>query len=91
MATWRLVRKAFFIVLVCYFAAHAASAQTPTSLGPNGGDVRRLAFAPDNPNRVFLGTSAGRLYVSDDGGTTWTQFAHLGEGFTWCQIGRAHV
>ena len=81
MATWRLVRRAFLVVVLSWFAAHAASAQAPNSLGPHGGDVRRLAYAPDNPNRIFLGTSAGRMYVSDDGGANWTLFAHLGEGF----------
>ena len=49
--------------------------------GPEGGDVRKLAVVPDNPDRIFLGTSSGRLYVSDDRGQSWTRFAHLGEGF----------
>ena len=81
MATWRLVRKAFVVVLLSLFAARVAAAQEPASLGPHGGDVRRLAYVPDNPNRIFLGTSAGRLYVSDDAGSTWSLFAHLGDGF----------
>jgi len=51
--------------------------------GPEGGDVRKLAVVPDNPDRIFLGTSSGRLYVSDDRGHTWTRFAHLGEGFDY--------
>src|SRR5581483_2481389 len=51
--------------------------------GPEGGDVRKLAVVPDNPDRIFLGTSSGRLYVSDDRGRTWTRFAHLGEGFDY--------
>lgn len=51
--------------------------------GPEGGDVRKLAVVPDNPDRIFLGTSSGRLYVSDDRGHNWTRFAHLGEGFDY--------
>lgn len=51
--------------------------------GPEGGDVRKLAVVPDNPDRIFLGTSSGRLYISDDRGQTWTRFAHLGEGFDY--------
>ena len=51
--------------------------------GPEGGDVRKLAVVPDNPDRIFLGTSSGRLYVSDDRGHSWTRFAHLGEGFDY--------
>jgi len=53
------------------------------SVGPEGGDVRKLAVVPDNPDRIFLGTSSGRLYVSDDRGHNWRRFAHLGEGFDY--------
>jgi photosystem II stability/assembly factor-like uncharacterized protein len=75
------LRKALLVVLVCWFAARVATAQIPSSLGPHGGDVRRLAYVPDNPNRIFLGTSSGRMYVSDDAGASWSLFAHLGDGF----------
>src|SRR5256885_184587 len=77
----KFLGKVLLVVLASWFAANAASAQVPSSLGPHGGDVRRLAYAPDNPNRVFLGTSAGRMYVSNDGGASWELFAHLGAGF----------
>lgn len=49
-------------------------------LGPDGGDVRSLAYDPQNPDRLFLGTSAGQLYVSNDRGKSWTRFARLGAG-----------
>jgi photosystem II stability/assembly factor-like uncharacterized protein len=49
-------------------------------LGPDGGDVRSLAYDPQNPNRVFLGTSTGVIFVSEDGGHNWTRFAKLGTG-----------
>ncbi len=49
------------------------------AVGPNGGDVRSLVFDPHNPDRVFLGTSASRLYFSSDGGTNWSRYAHLGD------------
>jgi photosystem II stability/assembly factor-like uncharacterized protein len=82
MISWRYLRNAVFTVLVCWFAAQAAQAwQAPTSLGPNGGDVRRLAYVPDNPSRMFLGTSSSRLYLSEDGGRNWAPFARLGNGF----------
>jgi photosystem II stability/assembly factor-like uncharacterized protein len=35
---------------------------------------------PRNPDRVYLGTSAGQLYVSENGGESWNHFAHLGDG-----------
>jgi len=40
-------------------------------LGPDGGDARSLAMSPESPNRIFLGTSSGALFRSDDGGHTW--------------------
>ena len=51
-----------------------------TPLGPEGGDVRSLSYDPHNPERIFLGTSSGQLFVSNDGGASWSRFAHLGSG-----------
>ncbi len=50
------------------------------SIGPDGGDVRSLTYDPHNPDHIFLGTSAGRLYHSRDGGNSWSRFASLGSG-----------
>ncbi|MDX1632043.1 MAG: sialidase family protein, partial [Thermoanaerobaculia bacterium] len=36
-----------------------------------GGEVRSLAFAPEDPDLVLAGTSAGQVYRSRDGGRTW--------------------
>jgi photosystem II stability/assembly factor-like uncharacterized protein len=47
-------------------------------LGPDGGTVRSLAFDPKNPDRIFLGTSAGNLYLSSDNGKSWSRYARLG-------------
>jgi photosystem II stability/assembly factor-like uncharacterized protein len=49
-------------------------------LGPDGGDVRSLAYDPHEPNRVFLGTSTGVIFVSENGGHNWSRFAKLGGG-----------
>ncbi|HXY09117.1 MAG TPA: transcriptional regulator [Terriglobales bacterium] len=49
-------------------------------LGPDGGDARSLAYDPRNPDQVFLGTSTGSMFVSSDGGRSWSRFAHLGRG-----------
>jgi photosystem II stability/assembly factor-like uncharacterized protein len=75
----RLVVAFFFVG----WLVGTASAADTRVVGPEGGDVRRLAAVPDNPNRIFLGTSSGRLYVSNDRGKTWSQFAHLGQGFDY--------
>jgi photosystem II stability/assembly factor-like uncharacterized protein len=70
---------AFFLV---GWALSLSAADLRTA-GPEGGDVRKLAVVPDNPDRIYLGTSSGRLYVSEDRGQTWTRFAHLGDGFDY--------
>ncbi len=40
-------------------------------LGPYGGDVRSLAVHPKRPDRFFLGTSDGQIYVSNNAGGDW--------------------
>ena len=50
-----------------------------TALGPDGGDVRSLGFDPQNPDRIYLGTSTGTLFLSSDGGHNWARLAHLGD------------
>jgi photosystem II stability/assembly factor-like uncharacterized protein len=49
-------------------------------IGPEGGDVRSLAYDPANPSHILLGTSAGQMFLSQDGGSSWALFAHLGQG-----------
>jgi photosystem II stability/assembly factor-like uncharacterized protein len=56
-----------------------AWAQQWKPLGPDGGDVRSLARDPHSPDRILLGTSAGQIYQSTDGGANWARFAKLGE------------
>src|SRR5437867_13375600 len=36
-----------------------------------GADVRALIIDPANPDTLFLGTSGGELYVSNDAGKSW--------------------
>src|SRR5438874_4957113 len=68
----------FSIVTLCAYA------QTPRdtwiSVGPDGGDVRTLSYDPANPSRLLLGTSAGQIYQSDDGGRSWTRYVRIGKG-----------
>jgi photosystem II stability/assembly factor-like uncharacterized protein len=63
----------------------AAGVPVPSSsdwslIGPDGGNVRSLSYDPSDPSRLILGTSAGELFVSLDGGKTWSPLAHLGAG-----------
>lgn len=68
-----------FVLTLLLLATAAAHAQQWQPLGPDGGDVRGFAYDPENPDRMFLGTSAGRLYLSTDGGNSWSRFARIGD------------
>ncbi|MGA2020061.1 MAG: transcriptional regulator [Candidatus Sulfotelmatobacter sp.] len=72
--------KLLTLLLLASISAFAAGAHQWPVLGPDGGDVRSLAYDPHNPDRVFLGTSTGVIFVSDDGGHNWSRFAKLGVG-----------
>jgi len=49
-------------------------------VGPDGGNVRSLAYDPNNPDHILLGTSAGQLFSSTNGGASWELFAHFKVG-----------
>ena len=66
------------LILGLMFATGWAVAQPWATVGPDGGDVRSLAFDPRNPERVFLGTSSGRMYLSSDGGVHWARVSRPG-------------
>ncbi|PYP91692.1 MAG: transcriptional regulator [Candidatus Angelobacter sp. Gp1-AA117] len=66
------------VLLLLLLLTAVASAQQWQPLGPDGGGVRSFAYDPTNPDRMFLGTSTGRLYISTDGGHLWSRFAQLG-------------
>src|SRR3954462_10437266 len=80
----RLCSQAITILLlyVAYGIAQttATSSASWISVGPEGGDVRSLSADPANPSRVLLGTSAGQIYQSEDGGKTWQRFVRIGKG-----------
>src|ERR1700690_749366 len=72
--------KLFLFMILALCCTSAAGAGQWTALGPDGGDVRSLAYDPQNPDHIFLGTSTGSLFSSTDGGKNWSKFAHLGSG-----------
>jgi photosystem II stability/assembly factor-like uncharacterized protein len=47
-------------------------------IGPDGGNVRSLAYDPTEPSHILLGTSASQIFVSHDGGNTWAALSHVG-------------
>ena len=72
------LRKIPVCLAITMLLAGMAVAQTWQPIGPEGGSVRSLTFDPQNPDRIFLGTSAGNLYLSTDNGATWSRFARPG-------------
>jgi photosystem II stability/assembly factor-like uncharacterized protein len=62
---------AFLLVLAATVAAPSAKSQTWKRLGPDGGDVRTLASDPSRLNFVYLGTTDGHIFGSEDGGRHW--------------------
>ena len=72
-----LVRTPFFLFIVALICATALAGQW-VPLGPDGGDARSLASDPHDPDHIFLGTSTGTIFQSDDGGKSWMRFTHLG-------------
>ncbi len=73
-------RKSLILTAVALFCVTTVWAGQWAVLGPDGGDVRSLAYDPHNPDHIFLGTNTGTMFVSSDGGRTWAHFAHLGTG-----------
>jgi hypothetical protein len=80
----RLCSQAITILLlyVAYGIAQttATSSASWISVGPEGGDVRTLSVDPANPSRLLLGTSAGQIYESQDGGKSWQRSVRIGKG-----------
>ncbi len=72
--------KLLTVLMLASVCAAASGAHQWAVLGPDGGDVRSLAYDPQNPDRVLLGTSTGVIFVSDDNGHNWSRFAKLGAG-----------
>ncbi len=72
--------KSTLVVLLCAVLLSPAALAQWKFVGPEGGDVRALTYDPHNPDRILLGTSSGLLFLSENNGASWTQFAHLGPG-----------
>ncbi|HEY0510757.1 MAG TPA: YCF48-related protein [Thermoanaerobaculia bacterium] len=67
----RILTVLFFAALLLAAASGWAAAADWRYLPIWGGDVRTVAVHPDNPDLVLAGTSAGQVYVSNNGGRTW--------------------
>ena len=67
-----------FLLVAALGSTPRLFAQQWIPLGPDGGNVRSLAYDPHNPDRIFLGTSSGQLFLSVDNGSSWSRLAHFG-------------
>jgi photosystem II stability/assembly factor-like uncharacterized protein len=69
------------LVLLATLLAPSAQSQTWKPLGPEGGDVRALASDPSHPEVVYLGTTDGHIFGSEDGGRHWRLLGLAGSSF----------
>lgn len=76
--TSNFVLPKWLIALSVMLLCASAWAGQWTSLGPDGGNVRSFTYDPKSPDRIFLGTSTGTIFLSTNGGHDWSRFAHLG-------------
>src|ERR1700741_3188115 len=73
--------KLLILMMVCLICTATVWAGQWAAMGPDGGDVRSPTYDPHNPDRIFLGTSTGVIFVSTNGGQDWSRFAHLGDEY----------
>lgn len=60
--------------------ASSISAQVWRQAGPPGGTVISLAADPNNTSKLFLGTSDGHVFTSNDEGLHWQMISRIGSG-----------
>jgi photosystem II stability/assembly factor-like uncharacterized protein len=72
-------RSAFALSLLLLLSPFSAPAQSWRQVGPPGGDVQSLAVVPGNARTVYLGTSDGHIFGSQDGGGRWELLGRIGE------------
>ena len=78
MATFTVLRigkKGIRVALAVAALSVTLSAGTNvwTSIGPEGGIVRSLAFDPRNPSTVYAAAPASGIFKTTDGGASWTR------------------
>ena len=62
------MRRRLVVLAVTFFTTTLFASGPWQVIGPDGGDARSLAYDAHNPDHVFLGTSTGQMFTSNDGG-----------------------
>jgi photosystem II stability/assembly factor-like uncharacterized protein len=66
-----------FLLSICLLATLPTFAVNWFAVGPGGGDARSFAVDPRNPNHLYMGTTTGWIYESQDGGASWQHLTRL--------------
>ena len=61
-------------------AVFATPAQQWRQVGPEGGTVISLEADPHNASKIYLGTSDGHVFFSNDEGQHWSLLSRIGNG-----------
>ncbi len=67
-----------FAMLLALAVLKLPAQESWVTVGPAGGDARAFAAVPGQPSHLYLGTTAGWIYESTDGGSSWHHLARLG-------------
>src|ERR1700681_4451353 len=68
------------LVAIGMAAAVSSSAQTWRQVGPPGGTVISLEADSHNIQKIYLGTSDGHVFFSNDEGAHWQLMSRIGTG-----------
>lgn len=67
----KIPRIVLATLLALAFPVSSAAAMQWVRAGLYGADVRAMVIDPRNPDRIWLGTSNGEIYRTDDGAASW--------------------
>ena len=71
------LRKLSLLILCFSVFGLVCRAASWTPVGPDGGDARAFAVAPENPAHIYLGTTNSWIYESMDAGASWHRLTHI--------------
>ncbi|MBI2815395.1 MAG: transcriptional regulator [Acidobacteria bacterium] len=73
----------FFVLAFLLLIAVSSARAEWTLVGPFGGDVRSLTADPQEPDRLYLGTRTGQIFVSQDAGRSWNRLITMNAPPDW--------